>query len=81
MTILLCLISIRQKSEDMQRGDEAHGREQYKGHTGNQPLRIVSRLHSSPVAYMDRMETVRVSAGAEKGRCGSAHAGIQAGTQ
>lgn len=31
---------------------EAHGREQYQGQTGNQPLRIVNRLHSSPVAYM-----------------------------
>ncbi len=60
---------------------EAHGREQYKGQTGNQPLKIANRLHSSPVTYMDRMETVRVSASAEKGRCGSAHAGIRAETQ
>lgn len=39
---------------------------------------MVNRLHSSPVAYMDRMENVLASAGAEKGRCGSAHTGIRA---
>lgn len=43
---------------------EAHGREPYKGHTGEQPPRMVGRLHSSPVAYMDRMGTVLTSAGA-----------------
>lgn len=69
------------KNKDIQRGSKAHGREQYKGQTGKQQLRMVSRLHSSPVAYMDRMETVSTSAGAEKGRCGSAHAGIWAETQ
>ena len=62
-------------------GKEAHGKEQYQEQTGNQPLRIVNRLHSSPVAYMDRIGTVPTSAGAEKGRCGSAHAGLRAETQ
>lgn len=59
---------------------EAHGSKQYQGQTGNQPLRIVNRLHSSPVAYMDRIRTVPTSAGAEKGRCGNAHTGIQVET-
>lgn len=43
---------------------EAHGREQYKGNAEKHPLRMVNRLHSSPVAYMDRMGTVLTSAGA-----------------
>ena len=63
------------------KGGDAHGRKQYKGNAGKRLLRMVNRLHGSPVAYMDRIGNDLTSAGAEKERCGSAHTGIRAGTQ